>query len=432
MGRPQAETLISSLSAITLRPGWPVCGRGGAVDPPLVGARHSATGDDIDRELIASLAGDRPAGEVGAPPLLWEERRYRLDFATPEARRLTAVLHKLAAEPIGRALAVETIAAQLNAPTVTLADMQASTVDLTQWATTLGPLKRPPNGLDPLQMRRQLVARALRDVNKPGNGHVVKQAARAAEPLFHLVDDLLAEALLAFTYALDLGDPAGTALTAGNISHRHDFGAGEKVQEFRERAAWAEPIQRVEPGVPWHVSGSLLGLDLALSELGMRRMSTDALPGAPTLRPTERATFSKTVALLNPLELRDADRDAIVDGIARGRQRVLRLPADGEGFDSMAEEILMDGWRRRGLRWTLMNEPNGPFFLLDDGSAASRRPDPERGARHLGHGRRRPGWLHLHTAAAARTLEPAGGTEVERSAGLRCRRPELTGRARVA
>ena len=110
-------------------------------------------------------------------------------------------------------------------------------------------------------------------------------------------------------------------LLAGDVSHRHDFGFGMKDSVMRSRTAWAVPRQDVAPGVPWHVTGSLLGLDLALAPLALRRLNFDHLMHAPKLTSNERDTFAISVALMNPYTLRDADRDAIADGVARGAAR---------------------------------------------------------------------------------------------------------------
>ena len=82
----------------------------------------------------------------------------------------------------------------------------------------------------------------------------------------------------------------------------------------------------------------------------------------------QRTTFSETVVLLNPFELRDADRDAIADAIARGRARVEALAARGERLAELADEIRMDEWRRRAAQWTLENDAPrvASFFSLTE------------------------------------------------------------------
>jgi len=153
-----------------------------------------------------------------------------------------------------------------------------------------------------------------------------------------------------------VGDPDGAVLLAGDVSHRHDFGFGVKDGTLRARAAWAVPRQDVAPGVPWHVNGSLLGLDLALAPLALRRLTFDHLMHAPKLTSNERDTFATSVALMNPYALRDADRDAIADAIARGAARLADAMTNPAAFDAIAETLAIDAGRQRALRWTLAHE----------------------------------------------------------------------------
>jgi hypothetical protein len=160
-------------------------------------------------------------------------------------------------------------------------------------------------------------------------------------------------------YAADIGDPGGPALLAGDVSLRHDFGFHiEKDEEGRTRAPWATPRQDVTPGQPWHVDGSLLGLDVALAPLALRRINTDRVPGSPTLVTKARDALAQSVALMNPFALDDAGRDAIADAITRGERRVAALGADPKDLERLADDIQMEGGRRRATAWTLAHEPD--------------------------------------------------------------------------
>jgi len=69
------------------------------------------------------------------------------------------------------------------------------------------------------------------------------------------------------------------------------------------------------------------------------------------LNSNERDTFAKSVALMNPLALHDADLDTIASSIARGRARVLAARANDRDLDQVASSAGVDGWRRRAMRW---------------------------------------------------------------------------------
>jgi hypothetical protein len=371
-----AEKLLASLSSVALDDH----GRyGGGIARwvrdslvPAVGA-----GDhDIDAALTNSLAGLQHGKEAPATRVSWEERTYRLDLVGPEARRLSRVLQKLRAEPVSRALAVEAVAERLASQTIAVGDVQAATGALKTLLSDFAPPQKQketkgavlPPGIDASRSRRDIVTKAIQDLSKIRKPKDAKKAAGVAEPLFELVDDVLAESLRSISYAMYLGEPDGTTLAVGNVSSRHDFGFERQSSDTRVRAPWIAPAQYVQPGVPWRVTGSLLGLDLGLSALALRRISSESLSHAPTLRSSEKDTLTNTIALLNAFELRDTDRDVIADAIAHGRQRVGALTPAGDGFDAMADEIVMDGWRRRAVRWALGNDPQHvlSFFSMTD------------------------------------------------------------------
>ncbi len=152
-------------------------------------------------------------------------------------------------------------------------------------------------------------------------------------------------------------------LLGGDVARRHDFGVGSRVPGVRNERPWSIPEQHFDPGVPWHVSGSLIGLDAALAPLALRRLAGDAFFGPPVLGSNDRETFARSVALLNPYALNDAERDTIGLAIARGRQRVALARTDAD-IDVLADAVRMDGWRRRALRWAVANEPERTLTLL--------------------------------------------------------------------
>src|SRR4029079_4552712 len=126
-----------------------------------------------------------------------------------------------------------------------------------------------------------------------------KRIARAAGPLIDASDTLLAQALMSIAYAADVGAPDGTVLLADDVSLRHDFGLGLKDVDMRQKVAWNTTRPEVNPGGPWHVSGALIGLDIGLSQLALRRLNYERVLEAPRLTSNERDTFALSVSLLN-------------------------------------------------------------------------------------------------------------------------------------
>jgi hypothetical protein len=173
------------------------------------------------------------------------------------------------------------------------------------------------------------------------------RAERARRPKARSCPRVLSAVLVSLAYAAHLGDPKGPALAGEDPSTRHDFG----------RDPWELPVEVVGPGVPWHVRGSLLGLEVALAPLGLHSLSGDALPDRPpTLEIADRQALAAPVSLMNPSELSDADRDAIAAAIDRGRQRASRLrPAERE-IETIARDAGLAPWREQALGWLLEHE----------------------------------------------------------------------------
>jgi hypothetical protein len=168
-------------------------------------------------------------------------------------------------------------------------------------------------------------------------------------------DRVLVNTLTSILYAAYLGDPQGPALAAGNVALRHDIGA---TGVLGPRAAWRLPTEG-HTGKGWRVSGSLLGLDVALARMSLRRLDSTVMPPEPRMVSSERQTAALTVSLLNPLALSDAARDEIAAALARGRARLDALDgaANTEAdVEAIARDAGLSSWRREALRWTLAHD----------------------------------------------------------------------------
>lgn len=355
---PAAQRLLERLTAVPLNDDGRYAGGIGAWlrDDVLAAVPSAAT---PEAAVIGALAGP-PSPERVARRVTWEGQPYRLDLGAGERRRLHAVREKQASLPIDVALEVVALGRALAADGVTIEQMQTIQDRIAALAAHVPERGRPEEegaaaSLAVAPEAQAILRKAADDLAKAVRGRDVKRAARIAAPLLTLSDDLLSEALLSFVYAMDLGDPDGTILLADDVSRRHDFGFAAKDTEQRGRAAWAMPRQDVAPGVPWHVSGSLLGLDVALAPLALRRISTDRIVDAPKLTSNLRDAFAVSVAIMNPFALTDEDRDAIAAGIDAGRTRVASLTDAGE-LDRIAGEIGTGGGRRRALAWTFAHD----------------------------------------------------------------------------
>ena len=176
----------------------------------------------------------------------------------------------------------------------------------------------------------------------------------------------LADALTALLYATALGDPEGAAALSPDVVTRHDFGlTGPAI--LRDETPWSAPEERQGFG-PWHVQGALMGLDLALSRLAMRRVADEQMPAAPTLTLNDLATLTRTVVVLVAAELGDVDRDELAAAIERGRGRVRDAGTNLAALSALAAEARASDTLRQLLPWMtsrLRETPPALFSLRD-------------------------------------------------------------------
>ena len=355
-----ASTLVDALIAVPLNDeGAYAGGISRWVESRLLPALTKQPIDDVDDRLVASLAGATDTEPV-LKKVEWEGRPYLVDHVSYEQRRIARTRDKMGASTIRLALDAEHLAARVAASSVTVPTIREALLELRKLSAAL-PARDKKNaiqapGLEPAKPQSDTIGRVINELTRITQPQDLPRAARAVAPIFVLADEILADALLSLTYALDLGNPDGTTLMGGNVSRRHDFGFVNREGDKRERAAWSTPARAISAGVPWHVAGSALGLDTALSALALRRIDSGEIPAAPTLLMPDRETFTKTVAWMNPFDLTDESRDAVVAAIGRGRSRVEALARDGNGWDEAADEIRMDGWRRRAGRWAITHD----------------------------------------------------------------------------
>ncbi len=318
-------------------------------------------GGSVEGRIIAALAG-RPAGRA-APRIEWEGEQYRVDLAAAERERLRIVREKQGGYTVDLALAIDRVTRALAAPRLTPEAMQAAANSLDAIREEFGPnLRRSPStvlppGVDRPRDAQEAIDRAAEELARAISGRDPRRAARAAAPLGEIVDVVLGDALLSLAYAADIGDPDGTALLGSNVALRHDFGFRYRDGDVRLRSYWAIPRQDFLPGVPWHIAGSAIGLDIGLAPLALRRMDLDRGVDMPLLHSPEREAFAVSAVLVDGRAVTDASRDAIATAIAAGRRRIEALAAGKEPLDAVAAAIALDGWRRRAASWLVEHEP---------------------------------------------------------------------------
>ena len=187
-------------------------------------------------------------------------------------------------------------------------------------------------------------------------GEARSGGAQDRTPRVREADARLAETLVALAYAPHLGAPDGPALAGASVAARHVFGD----------SPWALPAEVMGPGQPWHVQGSILGLDIALARLALRRLGTDMPDHPPGFDAHTRVGFAQGVVLMRPAALGDEGRDAVGAAVARGRERVRRLADDAGDLEAVVDEAGLGAFREQALRWVVRRDPSARsrFFSL--------------------------------------------------------------------
>jgi len=198
------------------------------------------------------------------------------------------------------------------------------------------------------------------DVMAAEHERILRIRARLPSPGFDAAlaggdDDALAAALRALAYAPALGDPEGAVTLSPEVVDRHDF--GESRSAPGRDVAWRAAAERTGVGAPWHVAGSLLGLDLALARSALRRLSLDDMPAVPTVNLNDQLTLARTAVALRPVDFDDATRDELADAIRRGRVRVGAAGTDLAALLALADEAALASADRQALAWSLATHP---------------------------------------------------------------------------
>ncbi len=369
--RARAETLLSTLGAVGINQER---GYVGALAQWLQSELRPVLGTSSDMEsvLLDGLAGAPDLVPMSA--ISWEGQQYRFDLVKAEARRLRRNRERQSGHSVDLALGLHLVAQRLAKDTIGLSDIQAAIADLKQLALvclaqpTTGAAERPAAAMHVAPDPREIVDRAIATLTTIESSADRRQAAEVAESLLDLTDVALGEALLSLSYAIHWHASHSGARLTGNVARRHDFGLTKKAYETRVRAAWALPARAIKAGEPWHVEGAVLGLDIALAPLALRRVSVDPPASAPSLSEMERDMFVTSLALMNPFLLEDDTRDAIAEAVARGMRRIESLAGGISDLHALVREIAMDGWRVRALQWTIRHERErlGSLFSMTE------------------------------------------------------------------
>jgi hypothetical protein len=167
---------------------------------------------------------------------------------------------------------------------------------------------------------------------------------------------MLGDVLRSIVYACALGDAEGQAFLAGDVSRLHEFGLDEPDASRRRIRTWELPVDVGAGGQPWHLSGSLLAVDLSMSRFALRRALGEMPTRQPTLSGPDRRTLVATMALMNPGDLTDATRSVLVDAMGRGRELLEAALQEPDTAEATMRAAGIAGWRAELLPWARVYE----------------------------------------------------------------------------
>lgn len=324
----------------------------------------------IDRQALRILAGD---AAMPSRTVDWEGTRYRLDFTFAELTRLARVLGDEARPYLSSAIALLDVADGLRQRPLTSATLrdQSAAIDRIDAALRCGDAEDWAFS-DALKRCRELAA-AFQRAAKTGDATSGERLAPRARAL---ADDVLARGFVELAYAVALGQPEVAAISAGDAASRHDFGL--TALGLGSSGPWRYPTAGGDRTHDWHVTGSLLGLDVRLAQFGLMALSSKP-PIRPSINDEDRQGIIESVALGTPPLLADADLQAIAAAMKKGRARAaaIRTAIDAE---LVATEIPLNQMRRTLLRWVAGNDPDrigaflSPIELLVLGGGAAMPP----------------------------------------------------------
>jgi len=383
-----AGRLVSALAAVPLSQGNEYLGGIGAwlddhflpalASLPGAHAAPAAPDRPLESAVLEAMAGLRT--RVEEVRVEWEGLLYRVDVGAAEFDRLSRLRRKQGGASLDAALALSRASRGLAGPLPGLSVIPSRIEALAAAADQLASVR--PAASDAAVRLRQAVAGATRDLQKITKAKDLGKAARISVPLRRASDGWLADVLLSLAYTPHLGDPDGPALLAGDPALRHRFSAENPVAGQRATARWRIPVETLGEAGGWRATGSVLGLDVGLAALSLRRLTTDSLPPPPSVNEIDRSSIAATLVLTNAFDVTDAGRDALAGAIARGRARVEALANDSSGVAEVAQASGIGEWRRQILPWALRHEPAraAEYFSLSEfarlGSAQpARRPD---------------------------------------------------------
>jgi hypothetical protein len=96
--------------------------------------------------------------------------------------------------------------------------------------------------------------------------------------------------------------------------------------------------------------GSILGLERALAIPSLRQATLAAPSVAANIGQSDLQGLAEGIAILNPFQMDDRDRDMLAAALRRGRERIQAAAPNPDEIDALAASAGVERWRRRLMR----------------------------------------------------------------------------------
>ena len=310
----------------------------------------------VDRAVIERLTRTHLAE---GQRVQWEDTTYRVDFGASERDRLANARGREARpwfDAAWSAFALADRAAKRGGDRVADFEALAAIVEAMR-------LDRPVEIDDVIgRAASDAAATARRLLGRSGSETARSSARRALEDL---AEALATQGFIELVYAANMGWAEELPLRAMAAARRHSFVAD--TASGTETVYWRAPFIVTDTREPWHLSGSLLGMDVALAPVALRRTSLRPLTAAPSLNVGDRAVLITTAALLDRRVFTEEGQHQLVDLVARGRTRV-KEANDPTSIRRLAEEAGLTPLRQAMVTWIADLHPaavTGMFSIGD-------------------------------------------------------------------
>lgn len=367
VSRDVALASLASLAAVPLRDDSFGSGIGDWLVDRLLPKLGAAAGDMADSQVVTALATSAGSRRRVA----WEGETYVVDWTKAERARLAKLRQAQAGFTVDHVVRLVQLRRRIAALTPTPEQARDAAQDLGALIKVLETAKPMSEISEPLQVSR-LLGPVPRELERVKSARDRDRLERAADRLGRVIDWTTGHVLASLAYTPYLGDPDGATARAGDLSLRHRFGVHDPSESARRDDPWRVPTLA---GANGGVTGALLGVDLALARLALRRLSTGTVPPPATLISSDIDVLLAQVALASPRAIAGSDMSAAAQALARGRAQVAAAAGDPTALDALAEAGGLSGDRRSVLAWMTGHEPTrvvsmfslGEFVLIGGG-----------------------------------------------------------------